>query len=154
MDSRWGSLAAAVALAAPSPVAAQRIAELGIQVIALAADPGSMVGGVYGALRTSSRTRVSIGGGVGAAEGETVVRGELLAHFLLNPDRQRGVGAYVAGGVAVVGGPVDEGYLVLTLGLESRPGTRSGWFVEGGVGGGARVAVGFRYRHLPSGWPS
>jgi hypothetical protein len=154
MDSRWGSLAAAVALVAPSPVAAQRIAELGVQATALAAHPGSVVGGVYGALRTSSRTRVSVGAGVGAAGGETVVRGELLLHFLLNPTRRRGMAPYAAGGVAVESGPVEEGYLVLTLGLESRPGTRSGWFVEAGVGGGARVAVGFRYRRLPPGWPS
>jgi hypothetical protein len=154
MDSRWGSLAVAVAFAAPSPVAAQRIAELGVQATALAANPGSVVGGVYGALRTSSRTRISVGAGVGAAEGETVVRGELLAHFLLSPARLRGMGPYVAGGVAVESEPVKEGYLVLTLGLENRPGARSGWFVEAGVGGGARVAVGFRYRHLPPGWPS
>ena len=153
MDSRWGSLAAVVALVAPPPVAAQRVAELGVQAIALAADPGSVVGGVYAALRTSSRTRVSIGAGVGAAEGEAVVRGELLAHFLLNPTRRRGIAPYVAGGVAVESGPVEEGYLVLTLGLESRPGMRSGWFVEAGVGGGARLALGFRYRHLPPGWP-
>ena len=153
MDSRWGSLAAAVALAAPSPVAAQRIAELGVQATALAADPGSAVGGVYGALRTSLRTRISVAAAVGGSEGETVVRGELLAHFLLNPTRRRGVAPYVAGGVAVVGGQAEEGYLVLTLGLESRPGAPSGWVVEAGVGGGARVAVGFRHRWLPPGWP-
>jgi hypothetical protein len=153
MDSRWGSLAAAVALAAPSPVAAQRIAELGVQATVLIANPGSMVAGVSGALRTSSRTRVSVGAGVGGALGETVVRGELLAHFLLNPTRRQGVAPYVAGGVAVESGPVAEGYLVLTLGLESRPGAKSGWFVETGVGGGARIAVGFRHRHLPPGWP-
>jgi hypothetical protein len=153
MDSRWGSLAAAVAIAAPSPVAAQRVSELGAQATALIASPGSMVGGVYGALRTSARTRISVAAGVGGALGETVVRGELLAHFLLNPARLRGVGPYVAGGVAVESGPVEEGYLVLTLGLESRPGAKSGWFVETGVGGGARIAAGFRYRHLPPGWP-
>ena len=153
MDSRWGSLAAAVAIAAPSPVAAQRIAELGVQATALAANPGSMVGGIYAALRTSSRTRISIGAGVGAALGRAVVRGELLAHFLLNPTRRRGVAPYVAGGVALESEPVEEGYVVLTLGLESQPGAKSGWFVEAGVGGGARVAVGFRYRRLPAGWP-
>jgi hypothetical protein len=153
MDSRWGSLAAAVALAAPSPVAAQRIAELGVQAVALAADPGSMVGGVYGALRTSMRTRVSVAANIGGSEGEMVVRGEVLAHFLLSPTRRRGAAPYAAGGVAVVGGQTEEGYIVLTLGLESRPGAPSGWFVEAGTGGGARVAVGFRHRWLPPGWP-
>jgi hypothetical protein len=153
MDSRWGRLAAAVALLAPSPVAAQRVVELGAQVTVLAAKPGSMVGGAYGAIRTSLRTRISVAAGVGGALGETVARGELLAHFLLNPTGQRGWAPYVAGGVAVESAPVSEGFVVLTLGLESRPGARSGWFVEAGVGGGARVAVGFRYRRLPPGWP-
>ena len=153
MGSRWGSLVAAAALAAPSPVAAQRIVELGVQATAVAADPGSMFGGAYGALRTSLRTRVSLAAGVGASEGAATLRGELLLHFLLNPTRRIGVAPYIAGGVAVVGRPVDEGYLVLTLGLESRPGAPSGWFVEAGIGGGARLAAGIRHRWLPAGWP-
>jgi hypothetical protein len=56
------------------------------------------------------------------------------------------VGAYAATGIAGVTGAKEEGYMVLTLGLESRPGRRSGWFVEGGVGGGVRVAAGYRWR--------
>ena len=152
MDSRWGSLIVAAALAAPRPVAAQRVVELGAQATALAADPGSMFGGAYGALRTSLRTRVSVAAGVGAVEGSAAVRGELLLHFLLNPTRRTGVAPYAAGGVAVVGGPLDEGYLVLTLGLESRPGARLGWFVEAGIGGGARLAAGIRRRWFPAGW--
>jgi hypothetical protein len=152
MDSRWGSLIVAAALAAPLPVAAQRVVELGAQATALAADPGSMFGGAYGALRTSLRTRVSVAAGVGAVEGSAAVRGELLLHFLLNPTRRTGVAPYAAGGVAVVGGPLDEGYLVLTLGLESRPGARLGWFVEAGIGGGARLAAGIRRRWFPAGW--
>lgn len=153
MDSRWGSLAAAVALAAPPPVAAQRIAELGVQATALAADPGSMFGGVYGAIRASLRMRVSIAAALGSADGVATPRGEVLVHFLLNPTGSHGVGPYAAGGVAAVGGPVDEGYVVLTLGVESRPGAPSGWFLEAGVGGGARLAAGFRHRYLPPGWP-
>jgi hypothetical protein len=63
------------------------------------------------------------------------------------------VGLYGAGGVAVAGGAVDQGYMVVTLGLEARPGARSGWFVEAGVGGGARLAAGYRWRHPAAGWP-
>lgn len=143
----------AMALAAPPPMAAQRITELGVQATALAADPGSMFGGVYAGLRTSMRMRISIAAGLGAAADIATPRAEALVHFLLSPMRRRGAGAYAAGGVAVVGGPVDEGYLVLTLGMETRPGTPSGWFVEAGVGGGARLAAGFRHRWLPPGWP-
>jgi hypothetical protein len=60
---------------------------------------------------------------------------------------------YGAGGVAVVGGPVEQGYLVLTLGLEDRPAARAGWFVEAGVGGGARLAAGYRWRWLTGAAP-
>lgn len=152
MVFRWGSFAAA-ALLAPSPAAAQRIPELGVQATVLAADPGSVVFGGYGALRMSLRSRVSLAAGAGVSSGEATVRGEALAHFLLNPTRPRGAGLYVAGGLALVEGPVDEGYVVLTLGLESRPGAPSGWFVETGIGGGIRLAGGFRHRWLPAGWP-
>jgi hypothetical protein len=153
MGSRWGSLVAVVALAAPPPVAAQRVAELGIQATALAADPGSMFGGVYGALRTSMRMRISLAAGLGEAGDVTTPRAEALVHFLLSPGKRTGLGPYVAGGVAAVGGPLDEGYLVLTLGVETRPGMPSGWFVEAGLGGGTRLAAGFRHRWMPPGWP-
>jgi hypothetical protein len=74
------------------------------------------------------------------------VRGELLGHFVLSPNKLAGAGFYVAGGVAVIAGPVDRGYLVLTLGLEDRPGSPTGWMVELGLGGGARLALGYRWR--------
>jgi hypothetical protein len=156
MGSRWASRAAALLaalVATARPAAAQQVKELGLTGIATASDPALVVGGIYGALRTSLRTRISATAALGASGGETAWRGELLAHFLLSPTRRRGVGLYGAGGVAVVGGPVDQGYLVVTLGLESRPGTSSGWFVEAGVGGGARLAAGYRWRWLPAGWP-
>ena len=156
MGSRWASLACllvAATLVAARPVAAQRVLELGAIGIATASDPAVVVGGVYGALRTSLRTRVSAAAAIGASDGETAWRGELLVHFLLSPTRRSGAGLYGAGGVAVVAGLVEQGYLVMTLGLEGRPGARSGWFVEAGVGGGARLAAGYRWRRLPVGWP-
>jgi len=151
MDFRWASLLAA-ALLAPPPAAAQQITEIGAQATALAADPGAVVGGVYGAVRTSLRSRISLAAGAGVSSGQATFRGEALAHFLLNPTRRRGLGFYGAGGLAVVQGVVDQGYLVVTLGVENRPGGRSGWFVEAGVGGGARLAVGFRHRWFPVWW--
>jgi hypothetical protein len=157
MGSRWASPAAlALVLAAlpgaPSGAAAQQVRELGVTGIATASDPGLVVGGMFAGLRTSRRTRVSAAAGIGASDGEVAWRGELLAHFLLSPARRRGAGLYGAGGVAVVGGPVEQAYLVLTLGLEGRPGAPSGWFVEAGVGGGARLAAGFRWRRFPAWW--
>jgi hypothetical protein len=157
MGSRWANPAALmVALAGLATgaieAAAQQVRELGVTGIATASDPALAVGGAYAGLRTSRRTRVSVAVGVGASDGDAAWRGELLAHFILSPARRHGAGLYGASGVAVVGGPVDQGYLVLTLGLEGRPGARSGWFVEAGVGGGARLAAGYRWRRFPAGW--
>lgn len=136
------------------PVSAQRVTELGVQGIATAADPAVAVVGVYAGLRTSLRTRVSATLAAGVSDGEAAWRAELLAHFLLNPARERGVGVYGAGGIAVVGGVVDQGYIVVTVGIEARPGARSGWFAEGGVGGGARLAAGYRWRRMPADRPA
>ena len=147
MSSRWASLLVA-ALACPPAAAAQQTRELGVQVIGTASDPGLAIVGAYAAIRPASRFRVSASAGGGVSSGDPAWRGELLAHFLLSPRARRGIGWYAAGGVAVVGGPVDQGYMVLTLGAETGPGSRCGWFVEGGVGGGLRVATGFRQR-----WP-
>ena len=146
MRSRWVSLAVAVLVAAPVPGGAQQVKELGLQAIGAASDPGFLGAGVYGAWRPSHRARLSVGVAVGGMDGETAWRGEVLGHFLLTPRIRRGVGVYGAAGVAVVGGPIEEGYVVLTLGVERSPGSRSGWFAEAGFGGGARGAVGLRRR--------
>ena len=129
-----------------APVAGQQGRELGIQAVATTSDPALAVGGLYGGIRTSARTRLSASAGVGISSRDPAFRGEILGHFLLRPDRRRGAAFYLAGGVAVVGGPVDRGYLVLTAGLEQRPAAGSGWVVEAGVGGGVRLALGYRWR--------
>jgi hypothetical protein len=153
MTSLWGSRAILSALLlAPAAATAQTVPELGVIGAVTGSDPALVAVGAYGALRTSLRTRASIAGMLGASGGDAAWRAELLMHFLLSPTRERGVGAYGAGGIGVVGGPADQGYVVLTLGLESRPAAPSGWFLEAGVGGGARVAAGYRWRRFPAGW--
>ena len=144
MVLRW--LSAAAALATAAPAGAQQVKELGIQAIGTLSDPGLAVGGVYAAWRPSARGRVSAAWALGGSDGGLAWRGELLGHFLLAPGRTRGPGVYLAGGVAVVGGPADRGYLVLALGIENQPGGGSGWFAEAGAGGGARLSAGFRWR--------
>jgi hypothetical protein len=143
-------LAVAGALTWVAPAAAQHARELGIQAIVTASDPALGVAGVYGGLRTSTRTRVSALVGAGLSSGEAAARGELLGHFLLSPGQPQGAGFYLAGGLAVVEGPVSRGYLVLSAGLEERPGASAGWAVELGVGGGVRVAAGYRWRWFPA----
>ena len=148
MPLPWPELLLAGALAGAAPLAAQQGRELGVQVVATASDPALAVAGVYAGLRTSGRTRLSASAGAGVSSGELALRGELLGHFLLSPGQRTGPGFYLAGGVAGVEGPVDRGYLVLTMGLEDRPAGTSGWGVEVGIGGGVRVMLGYRWRWL------
>jgi hypothetical protein len=149
MRCRWGELLAwgavlTVARAAP----AQQVREVGIQAVGTFSDPGLAVVGGYGALRVSTRTRISALLGAGIAGEDWVGRGELLGHFLLAPEERDKPGFYVAGGIAGVIGAVDRGYLVLTAGLESSPSGDSGWAVEAGIGGGFRLALGYRWRRF------
>jgi hypothetical protein len=137
--------------AAPSALA-QRVSELGVQATVTLADPALMVAGPAAALRLSERGRLAVAAGIGTSDGSLAWRAEALGHFLLAPRRRSGIAAYAGAGVVAVGGPVDRGYLVLALGLERAPGARSGWFVEGGVGGGVRLAVGWRRRWVPPWW--
>jgi hypothetical protein len=149
MRCRWAEwVAIPLVLIAPTSVLAQG-QELGIGAIGTLSDPALAVGSAYGALRTSGRTRVSGSFGVGAAGSELAWRGELLGHFLFSPEERRNSGFYFAGGIAVVGGPFRRGYLILTLGLEARPRGGSGWAVEAGLGGGFRMAAGYRWRWFP-----
>jgi hypothetical protein len=149
---RWVRVQVATISLAATPLSAQTVTELGIQAIGTASEPAMAVGAGYAAIRVSRRFRLSASAGLGGSGGQTAWRGEALAHFMLSP-RSSGLGFYMTGGVAAVGGQVEEGYLVLSLGLESSPGRASGWFVEAGVGGGARLAAGYRWRRFPPWWP-
>lgn len=135
------------ALALATPLAGQST-ELGIQAVATASDPALAAAGLYAGVRTSTRTRLSAWAGAGISSDDMAFRGELLGHFLLSPNQLAGTGFYVGGGVAAVAGAVGRGYLVLTAGVEDRPGAGSGWAAELGIGGGVRVALGYRWRRL------
>jgi hypothetical protein len=145
MRCRWRELLVA-GVALPSSLLAQQTREVGVQAIGTASDPALVVAGIYGGLRTSGRTRISATIAAGTAGRELAWRGELLGHFLLSPEERRRAGIYFAGGVAVVEGVVSRGYLVLTLGVEERPRSSSGWALELGIGGGARIGLGYRWR--------
>ncbi len=147
----WRSLLV-LAAGAVAPAAAQQVREVGIQALFTASDPGLGVAGMYAAIRPSTRARIAATLGAGVSDGKAAGHGELLAHFLLNPTSRGHAGAYVGGGIAGVVGAVDRGYAVLILGIEERPGARRGWAFEAGVGGGVRIALGYRWRHLPQSW--
>jgi hypothetical protein len=153
MTCGWSRTAAVLGcslgvLAGAGRLAAQGVRELGLQAKVTASDPVLAVGGLYGAVRLSPRVRAAATAGLGASGGQLAGRGELLAHFLFHPGGAARTGLYVGGGVAGVAGVQDEGYVVLLLGLESRPGGRSGWALEAGVGGGVRLTAGYRWRRF------
>jgi hypothetical protein len=127
-------LVLAAALTFTSTAAAQHIRELGVQAIGTFSDPGLAAASLYAALRTPGRTRISLSFGAGTSAGKLALRGEVLGHFLLSPEERRGPGFYLAGGVAGVEGPVDRGYLVLTLGVEQRPGVSQDGISSWGLG--------------------
>ncbi|HSE67529.1 MAG TPA: hypothetical protein VLB12_11110 [Gemmatimonadales bacterium] len=134
------------------PLAAQHPVEYGVHGVATFATPDLVVGGGYAAVRPAERARLAVTLAAGTADGDMAFRGELLAHFLLSPQAKHGVGFYALGGAAVAdlqSTGDTEGYMVLGLGVESRPGARSGWALEAGIGGGLRIAVGYRWRRLP-----
>jgi hypothetical protein len=147
-------LALAAPVLRPGALQAQghgRRLELGVQGTAAASDPALAVVGVYGGLRPSPRLRLAAQLGAGAIDTdptEATWRGELAAHFLLNPSALHHAGLYGGGGVAVSGahGAETHGWAMLTLGLEGRPGGPNGWALELGVGGGVRVSAGWRWR--------
>ena len=145
-------------LSGAPPLAAQRTAqhavrpaaELGVQAIGIAADPGFVGGGLYAAWRTTERSRAAVTLSAGQIGRSAAGRLELLGHFLLSPRTEGPTAVYGLGGAALVAHQGTRGYLVLGLGLETRPGARSGWVLEAGVGGGFRAVAGWRWRVGPA----
>lgn len=153
MTCAWRSLLALAAGAVlPLAASAQQVRELGVQGIVTTAAPVLVAGGLYGAVRPSRHTRVALTLTGGEAGGSAAGRGELVAQALAMPTRTRGAQVYVGGGIAGVVGPADRAYIVVLAGLEGRPGARSGWVLEVGVGGGLRLSAGWRWRRFPPGW--
>ncbi len=144
----WLGLLAVLSHTPPLP--AQHASELGAHVMIALADRDYFGAGAYGGRRVSERTRLAVTLAAGAVGNSFAPRAELLAHFMLNPGSRSQPGVYVGGGVAYRGGPADQGLLVFTLGLEAHPGAPAGWAIEAGVGGGARIVAGYRWRFFPS----
>ena len=98
-------------------------------------------GGVGFALRPPGRVRLALTATAGDLRGALAGRGEALVSFHVGPERRVGPAPYAAAGLAAnVTRRAIRGYVELLLGRSS------GWFLEAGVGGGMRVAVGYRVR--------
>ena len=101
-----------------------------------------------------SRIALAVAGGVMSPDEAAAVRAQLTIQLLLNSLARSGAGLYAGVGAAYLGerNAPGRGFVALVLGVEQSPGTRRGWFIESGFGGGVRVAVGWRTRWFPSWW--
>jgi hypothetical protein len=120
--------------------------EWGAQVTGTTGRPAMLGAGPVWGWRPGLRDRLLLHGAFGAAEHHAAVRLEASWHFLLNPQTRKGVGAYVGGGIAGQFAESTHGWLLLTAGVEQNPAAGRGWVAEIGLGGGVRLAVGFRWR--------
>jgi hypothetical protein len=135
-------------LAVSAPARAQPVREVQLWGLAAASKPAFYGGGFGLSWRDARRTRVAPGVALGSTgDGRLGARADLAVHFLLDPYKRAGLAVYGGGGlsVAVRGGRLTP-YALLVIGAESAPGGGGGSFVEVGVGGGVRVAVGYRWR--------
>ena len=140
--------AAVVVAAAAEPAAAQGVREVDIHVLGVLSRPLFGGAGVGYAWRDARRTRVLGALAVGAIDGGGVAgRADLAWNFLLDPAKRAGSAVYGGGGLTVQAGAGRvTPYLLLVVGVENHPGGRGGSYVELGVGGGVRAAVGYRWR--------
>ena len=153
MTSRWAEvLVTAVLAASPGALAAQGVREFGLQATGAIAQESFVGGGVVAAWRPSSRSRLALAASPGTAGGAFALRAGGSLQFLLDPFTARRLGIYAGAGLAAETGRRSDGYLLLLIGMESRPGGPSGWTVDVGVGGGVRISVGWRWRGFPPGW--
>jgi hypothetical protein len=120
--------------------------EWGAQVTGVTGRPAFLGAGPSWAWRPGLRDRLMLHGAAGSAEHQAAVRLEASWHFMLSPQTRKGLGAYVGGGIAGQFAESNRGWLLLTAGVEQSPAAGRGWFAEAGIGGGVRIAIGFRWR--------
>lgn len=128
------------------PAVAQIAHERGAQITTASGKPAFLGAGVVWAWRPGLRDRLLLHGALGGAEHQGAVRVEAAWHFMLAPRTERSLGAYVGGGLAGQFAQTRHGWLLLIGGIEQNPGARKGWVLELGVGGGVRLALGYRWR--------
>ncbi len=128
-------------------MAAQTVRDGQLFALATFADEEFFGAGLGYAVRPGGRVRLSVAAALGRSTSRLAARSEVLVGFHLDPTRQHGWAVYGGAGAALVLTERDTAeYLLLVLGVESRPGGVSGWFAEVGLGGGVRVAAGLRLR--------
>jgi hypothetical protein len=145
-----GAVALLLTVVTAGPAAAQRGWDAQAHALVLARDSVLVAGGVGAGMRLGRGLRLGATLSAGAlTPGGAAGRGEALLAYHVSPPRRGGVGVYAGAGIAgEVHGGGARGLLVALIGVERRPWSGGGWFVEGGVGGGARIAAGYRLIRL------
>ena len=142
--------AACAALCAPQPLRAQQhpvtVPELRLDATSARIPRLDLSGGVVVPVGIYVRLALTAGAGMTKQQGqyETAARGDAIARFELDPLKQHSRGAYVGGGISLLGssGPHVHAYLALVAAVELKQ--RAGWVptIEAGLGGGARLGIG------------
>jgi hypothetical protein len=144
---RRSSLLLLPAIVSASPIRAQSVRETQVWAVAVASRPAFYGAGFGLAWRDAQRDRLAPAVALGTSDGRFGARVDLAYHFLLDPVKRSGWAVYGGGGLtAAVRRDRVAPYLLLVLGVEGAPGGGGGLFLEVGVGGGVRVAAGYRWR--------
>jgi hypothetical protein len=124
-------------------------ASTAVTAMVVGSDPVFVGAGLSFAHPVSGCVRLRSLGMVGRAGQQVMSRLELLLELVLDP-RNSGWTPFAGGGVAgQVGFGADrklQGRLVVLVGVEQGPAASRGWRLEAGLGGGVRVAAGYRFR--------
>jgi len=106
------------------------------------------------ARRPGGPGRAALSAAGGTLAGTAALRLELMGQFLILPEAREGVSPYLGFGLGYLTArhARGTGVLMALVGIESPEGRRAGWFTELGVGGGARIRAGYRWRRLPPWW--
>ena len=145
---RRSSLLLLPALVAAVPARAQSVGEAQVWALAVASRPAFFGAGFGLGWRDAQRDRLAPALALGEfGDGRFGARADLSYQFLLDPVKRSGPAIYGGGGLTVA---AERGRvapcLLLVLGVENAPGGGGGSFLEVGLGGGARLAIGYRWR--------
>jgi hypothetical protein len=113
----------------------------------VASNPIFLGGGPFLSLPLDRQLRLRTQAMLGTQGRSTAARAELALEAVLDPGARGWTGFGVLG-VAATSGRAGVGSILVAVGAEWRPAARTGWRLEAGVGGGVRLAVGFRAASL------
>jgi hypothetical protein len=123
----------------------------GLGSVLVASDPWFGGVGAQIVIPAAYQIRFSLLGAVGERGDRFAGRAEAAFQFVFGePGARRRVAWYGGAGLAATAGWRTDGYLLLVAGLEGSLGARGHWWVDGGVAGGVRLAMGYRWR--PAAW--